>query len=199
MTLLACVNVLLNKLTGDRDIVVGTTVAGRESSELEGQVGFYVNTLALRTKLESGETFLSFLDKVRANVLEAYAHQIYPFDKLVTDLGLKRDAGTTPLFNVLVELLNAEGAGPVIYQLDGIRIEPLEHERLTTQYDLSFRMQEADEGMQIFLEYNRALFKKETVEAYRRWISTAGYQGNGGCGHGNRCSGHICAVHRLAM
>lgn len=165
MTLLTCVKLLLFDLTGNDDLIVGTTVAGRDAAELEDQVGFYVNTLALRTQLNASDTFVSTLEKVKQNVLAAYQHQIYPFDKLIADLGLVRDASTTPIFNVLVELLNADGAGPIIYKLNGIRIEPIHKNRQTTQYDLSFRMQESENGIQIFLEYNKSLFRKKTVHA----------------------------------
>lgn len=165
MTLLTCVKLLLFDLTGNDDLIVGTTVAGRDAAELEDQVGFYVNTLALRTQLNASDTFVSTLEKIKHNVLAAYQHQLYPFDKLITDLGLARDASTTPIFNVLVELLNADGAGPIIYELNGIRIEPINKDRQTTQYDLSFRMQESENGIQIFLEFNKSLFRKETVQA----------------------------------
>jgi NRPS condensation-like uncharacterized protein len=108
MVLLAAVKALLYRYTSQQDIIVGSPLAGRERQELEEQIGFYVNTLALRTRLSAEDSFRKLLDKVKATTLEAYQHQIYPFDRLVEEMHLSRDASRSPLFDVLAVLQNLE-------------------------------------------------------------------------------------------
>lgn len=106
MILLSLIKVMLYRYTGEEDIIIGTPTAGREHADLENQVGFYVNTLAIRDRVTPGKSFLSFLDQVKQNTMDAYEHQLYPFDKLVDELDIKRDPGHHPLFDVMVVLQN---------------------------------------------------------------------------------------------
>src|SRR5262249_36534990 len=104
MTLLAATNVLLSRMTGQRDITVGSPMAGRTHPDLEDQVGYCVNTLPLRTGVRRSETFASLLDRVRDIVSAAIEHQSYPLDRLVDDLDLPRDLARSPLFDVVVAI-----------------------------------------------------------------------------------------------
>ncbi|HEU4767477.1 MAG TPA: condensation domain-containing protein, partial [Pyrinomonadaceae bacterium] len=101
MTLLAAWKVLLWRLSGERDVVVGTPVAGRGSRELEGLIGFFVNTLVLRTEVEGERSFAEVLQRVRTVCLEAYAHQEVPFERVVEELAPQRELSHGPLFQVL--------------------------------------------------------------------------------------------------
>jgi non-ribosomal peptide synthetase component F len=100
MTLLAAFQTLLYRYTGQKDIVVGTPIANRNRRELEGLIGFFVNTLALRTKLSPDISFRELLRRVRETALAAYSHDQAPFEKLVMELSPKRTVGQNPLFQV---------------------------------------------------------------------------------------------------
>ncbi|MCP4150733.1 MAG: non-ribosomal peptide synthetase, partial [bacterium] len=104
MVLLAALKTLLYHFTGQSDIVIGTFVTGREHTDLEEQIGFYLNTLALRTRFDPGDTYLDLLINVKTVLLEAYKHQMYPFDNVVADLRIKREAGRSPVFDVVVDM-----------------------------------------------------------------------------------------------
>ena len=108
MTLMAMVKVLLYRYTGQRDIIVGSPIAGRNHADLEDQIGLYLNTLALRDQLRDDISFETFLQQVKQTAMAAYDHQIYPFDRLVGELNLSRDLSRSPLFDVMVTLQNTE-------------------------------------------------------------------------------------------
>jgi len=104
MTLLAALNILLQKYSGQEDISIGTPVANRMQQEIEGLVGFFVNTLALRNQVSGDKSFRDLLQQVKATMLEAYQHQEVPFEKVVEAVVKERDLGRTPLFQLLTVL-----------------------------------------------------------------------------------------------
>lgn len=106
MTLLSSLNVLLSRYTSQYDIIVGSPIAGRPHPDLENQIGFYVNTLALRNKVNSTDSFDRLFSRVKQTTLEAYQHQEYPFDRLVDELNLPIDTGRHPVFDVMFVLQN---------------------------------------------------------------------------------------------
>ena len=108
MGLLAAVNVLLYRYTGQQDIIIGSQIAGREHADLDNQIGLYINTLALRTRFNEEDSYRDLLENIKQVTLGAYAHQAYPFDDLVQDLNLQRDRSRNPLFDVSVVLHNAD-------------------------------------------------------------------------------------------
>ena len=107
MTLTAAVAVLLSRYTNQRDVAVGTVTSGRNLAELERIVGFFINTLVLRSWIDDGQPFSEFLGQVRETVLDAFAHDEVPFDRLVEELQPERDPGRTPLVQAMVVLQNA--------------------------------------------------------------------------------------------
>src|SRR5437764_9987448 len=98
MTLLAGLQALLWRYTGQGDISIGTPIANRNREEIEGLIGFFVNMLVMRTEVKEEESFVMHLQQVREAALAAYEHQDVPFEKLVEDLNLQRDVSRTPLF-----------------------------------------------------------------------------------------------------
>ena len=108
MLLLAAFNVLLARYSRQEEIVVGTPIANRNRAEIEGLIGFFVNTLALRTRLDDNPSFIELLERVRQTTLDAYDHQDLPFERLVDELGLERTLSYSPLFQVGLVLQNAE-------------------------------------------------------------------------------------------
>ncbi|HVR99811.1 MAG TPA: amino acid adenylation domain-containing protein [Thermoanaerobaculia bacterium] len=161
MVLLAAVKVLLHRWTGQEDVLVGSPIAGRIHADLEDQIGFYVNTLALRDTVDGRAPFSGLLAAVRHTTLEAYEHQAYPFDRLVEELPLSRDTSRSALFDLLVVLQNTPPARP---DLPGLEIEPLAVPARTSKLDLSFHFAEAEDGgLAASLEYSTDLFRRERV------------------------------------
>ncbi|WP_242674838.1 condensation domain-containing protein, partial [Niastella populi] len=107
MGLLASWNVLMYRYTSQKDIIIGTVVAGREHADLEDQIGFYVNALALRYEVNPEESFASLYQAVKEDTLKSYNHQMYPFDRLVEDLNLQRDTSRSAVFDIILALQNS--------------------------------------------------------------------------------------------
>ncbi|HVF49515.1 MAG TPA: amino acid adenylation domain-containing protein, partial [Pyrinomonadaceae bacterium] len=174
MTLLAAFQVLLHKYAGQEEIVVGTPIAGRNLPEVESLVGFFVNTLALRTDLSGDPAFSQLLQRVRETSLQAYAHQDVPFEMLVEELQPDRSLGRAPIFQVLFALQNAPRG---LLQLPGLQISIMETEDASTKFELSLDLSESANGLQCRLRYNVDLFEAETVgrmaRHFRRLLESA--------------------------
>ncbi|HYO54119.1 non-ribosomal peptide synthetase, partial [Archangium sp.] len=160
MTLLAALQALLARYSGQRDIVVGTPIAGRNRREVEGLIGFFVNTLALRADVQGALSFKELLAQVREACLGAYAHQELPFEQIVDALQLERDLSRTPLFQVMF-LLENKSASTV--ELGGLSLKPLDVELVTAKFDLTVGLLETGQGMLGVWQYNTDLFDGETV------------------------------------
>ena len=166
--LTASVKTLLYHLTGQEDLIVGTTIAGRQRAELAGQIGFYVNTLPLRTQVHGQRDFHSLARRVHDSLQAAFEHRDFPFDELVDLLDLSRDTGRTPLFDVLVEQLSADLDAPHP-QLPGVQLEGLELGSTSAKFDLAIRFIDNEEERSLYLEYNASLFRATQVERWLGW------------------------------
>jgi amino acid adenylation domain-containing protein len=160
MTLLAAWQVLLSKYAGTDDVVVGSPVAGRTRREVEGLIGFFLNTLVLRTDLGGAPSFREVLRRVRGVTLGAYEHQEVPFERLVEDLQPQRSLGHAPLFQVMFAL---KGAEAVQGGLPGVEVEGLGAEVVTSKFDLTLSVAAHPDGLGAGLEYNTDLFERGTV------------------------------------
>ena len=160
MTLLAAFQTLLYRHTGQDDIVVGTPIAGRNRAEIEGLIGFFVNTVVLRTNLAGNPSFRELLGRVREVALGAYAHQDLPFEKLVEELQPERDLSHTPLFQVMFQLSNDPGEAP---QLPGLNVENFEFDSGITKYDVTLEVIEKVAGLCCRFKYNPDLFDAATI------------------------------------
>ncbi|MFJ5534653.1 non-ribosomal peptide synthase/polyketide synthase [Streptomyces sp. NPDC093261] len=161
MMLLTGCQLLLARWTGQDDVAVGTVTAGRERAELDDVVGMFVNTLVLRGRIRPGLTFRELLAEVRTTVLEAFAHQEVPFERLVDALQPERDTSRTPLFQVMVALHNLGAEAP---RLPGLEVEPVSPPVRHATFDLAFDFVEGDDGVTGYLEYNTDLFDADTAE-----------------------------------
>jgi amino acid adenylation domain-containing protein len=161
MTLLAAFKVLLYRHSGQEDIIVGTPIANRNHREVEGLIGFFVNSLALRTDLRGNPSFRELLGRVREVTLGAYAHQDLPFEKLVEELQPVRDLSRTPLFQVWFNMVNLAGE-PL--KLTDLEVEPILPVETTAKFDLTFYVRESDRGIDLQLVYNTVLFNDITIE-----------------------------------
>lgn len=160
MVLLAAFKTLLYRYTGQTDLIIGTPIANRNRSELEGLIGFFVNTLVLRSNLSGNPSFQNLVRRVRAVALDAYTHQDLPFEKLVEELQPPRSLSYNPLFQIMFILQNTPNQIP---QLPNLAIQPVELEFVTAKFDLTLSITEENSALQGFIEYNTALFTKESI------------------------------------
>ncbi|NMF66950.1 non-ribosomal peptide synthetase [Brasilonema octagenarum] len=161
MTLLAAYVTLLYRYTGSDNIVVGTPLANRDRLELEGLVGFFVNTLALHTDLSGNPSFQQLLRRVRQVTLEAYAHPDLPFEELVKALQPQRDLSHTPLFQVMFVLENAPTSE---VEMSGLTVSSFATERTTAKFDLTLFIKNTTSGLVAAWQYNTDLFDASTIE-----------------------------------
>ena len=164
MTLLAAFKVLLYRYTGQSDICVGTPIAGRQEQEVEEMVGFFVNTLALRSKLTGTASFKDLLQQVRVTTIEAYDHQEVPFEKVVEAVVKERDISRAPLFQVMMVLQNTPDmidAGQAEIQLhQGLA----ESTHSTSVFELTLYIVETADGLSCTIEYCTDLFNEDTIK-----------------------------------
>ncbi|HEX2090982.1 MAG TPA: amino acid adenylation domain-containing protein, partial [Longimicrobiaceae bacterium] len=160
MVLLAAYKVLLSRYARQEDVVVGSPIAGRTRREVEGLIGLFINTLALRTDLGGEPGFGEVVGRVREGLLGAHAHQELPFERLVGELQVERSLSHTPVFQVLFSLQNL--ARP--FEFGGVRAVPLDPATGTAKFDLSLVLQEEDSVLSGYAEYSTDLFDRSTVE-----------------------------------
>ncbi|GAB4212335.1 MAG: hypothetical protein OHK0022_48020 [Roseiflexaceae bacterium] len=169
MTLLAAWQTLLARWSGQTDVAVGTPIAGRNRGETEQLIGYFLNTLVLRSDLSRAGSFRDLVRQVREVCLAAYAHQDVPFEQVVDVLAPERDLSRHPLFQVMFVLQNTAQA-PL--ELPGLVCSPLSAERNTTRFDLTLTMAEGPDGLAGVLEYNTSLFAPATVARLRNHFLT---------------------------
>ncbi len=162
MTILAVLQTLLGRLSGAEDVSVGFPIANRGRRELESLIGFFANTLVLRTDLSGDPTFRELLERVREVVLGAFAHQDMPLERLVEEIQPERDLARSPLFQVLFVQL-VQQANEAALKLPGVTMELIPAERVTAKFDLTLELAESPRGLQGALEYNVDLFERPTV------------------------------------
>ncbi|MBF0573318.1 MAG: amino acid adenylation domain-containing protein, partial [Desulfamplus sp.] len=166
--LTAVLKVLLFRYTGQQDIIIGSPVAGRDHADLEEQIGFFVNTVALRDRLEPDMQFTALLEDVAKTITNAFDHQIYPFDRLVEELNVLRDVGRSPIFDVMLVLQNNI---QVTSSVEGVTISEFNFPIEQSQFDLTLIFSEGDSelskganALNLDINYNTDLFRKETIE-----------------------------------
>jgi amino acid adenylation domain-containing protein len=159
VALLAAFKVLLYRYTGQSDIVVGSSIAGRVRPEIEGAIGPFANTLALRTMLDGDLSFRDLLKRTQEVVSEAHANQDVPFEKLVEELQPERDLSRTPLFAVTFALQ----ASSLDLDLPGLTVSPLNFDPQNAKYDLSLSMVDGEGGLACRMEYSTDLFDATTI------------------------------------
>ncbi|HEX7242481.1 MAG TPA: amino acid adenylation domain-containing protein, partial [Longimicrobiaceae bacterium] len=162
MTLLAGFAVLLGRYSGEADVVVGAPVATRGRRETEGLIGFFLNTLALRTDLSGDPSFRELLGRVREATLGAYDHQDLPFERILEEIQPARTLSHSPLFQVMLNLQNLDDQAPL--DLAGVRAEPFGGGVPVAKYDLTLYAGERDGEIRLDLVYNADLFEDARME-----------------------------------
>jgi amino acid adenylation domain-containing protein len=169
MGLLGLVNALLFRYTGQDDIIVGSPVAGRDHVDLEDQIGFYVNMLALRTRFDKEDNYSRLLQRVKQVTLGAYEHQVYPFDALVDDVYRNSDKSRHPLFDVVVVLQNTNYGSreEASASLGDVNVTPYGGaDRIVSLFDMRLDFREADDALFFMVEYNSDIYDRERMERF---------------------------------
>uniref|UniRef100_UPI000A8D356C condensation domain-containing protein n=1 Tax=Tenacibaculum agarivorans TaxID=1908389 RepID=UPI000A8D356C len=167
MLLLSAFKVLLSRYSGQDDICVGTPIANRTQSDLEDIIGFFVNTLALRSDLSGNPTFKEVLQGIKATTLEAYDYQLVPFDKVVEEIVTTRDMSMTPVYQTMFVLQNASVLSTekdTGVNLGDVEISAYEFDTETSKTDLTVTVVEGDSNILVNIEYCTALFEQATID-----------------------------------
>ena len=163
MVFLSALNILLSRYTSREDIIVGTTVAGRNHIDLQNIVGLFIETLALRNKPAGDKPFLTFLEEVKENTLNAFENQSYPFRELIEKVGgtAPNRIGRNPLFDVMLIVQNVDMA-PL--EIEGLTVTPVDFRSTDSKVDFTVEVFEDGAGIRFNLEYCTALFRKDTMQ-----------------------------------
>ncbi len=155
MILLAAFQTLISRHSGQTDFIIASPIAGRNRTEVEGLIGFFINTLLLNADLSGNPSFQALLGRVRTTALGAYAHQDVPFEKLIEELNPRRDLSRNPLFQVLFNMLNVEDLN---LDLDGLTVAPINIAEANSKFDLTLYVKEQNHQIHLDLAYNTDLF-----------------------------------------
>ena len=167
MTLHAVLKLFLFQYTGQTDIIIGSAVSGRDHADLQDQIGFYVNMIALRSDSISPEdSFSSFLLKINEQTLRAYDHQEFPFDLLIEELELPRQLSRSPLFEVVISL-DQVSRQAVVGKQDELKELPV-----NAKFDLAFDFSEYADGLVLTISYSKGLFQSSRIQRMLRHYAT---------------------------
>jgi amino acid adenylation domain-containing protein len=183
MTVLAAFKTQLFRYNGQEDCVVGVPIASRPKKELESLIGFFANTLVLRTSLAGDPSFVELLARVRSTALGAFAHGDMPFERVMQKMKVERDVGRTPLFQVMFAFQNfpeTEGATsavdpfarPSFGLADGLDAHPIRVDNKTAKFDLTLYLSETDRGMSVTWQFNTDLFDPATIYRFASQFQT---------------------------
>ncbi len=160
--LLALCNIMLHQYTSETDISIGVPVAGRDHSDLEDQIGFYINTITLRNQVHSNQSFTEFFNILKENTVTAFGHQMYPFDRLLEDLNITGIAGRNPLSDVLVD--HNLALTQSIPDIENTGITNLG--KVLAKYDIEFHFTEAENGIIFQVNYNTDVYEGRMVQQF---------------------------------
>ncbi|QHI35450.1 Tyrocidine synthase 3 [Kordia antarctica] len=163
MFLLTSLKVLFYRYTGQRDLLIGSPVSGREHTDLSNQIGLYVNTLPIRTQIDENISFKELFEKVKRNLLETYAHQMYPFDKLIEDLDIKRDTSRSLLFDILIVLQNTFNTNTNLEIASDEIMTINDGGKAVARFDLTFTFIEVGNHIKLELIYNEDIHDHEMM------------------------------------
>ncbi len=164
---LTVMNILLGKLSGKRDIVIGTPIAGRNHHALQNVFGHFLNVLPLRNQLEDNASFKQGLKNIESNTLEAFDNQHFSYKDIVEYLGIRWKANRNPLFDVMLVMQNIESQ---VMDIPGLVISPYQHRSKSSKFDLTLEVFENASGFLFLLEYCTELFSEQTVKQFSAYF-----------------------------
>lgn len=156
--------VLESKLTGATDFAIGTAVAGRRHWSVENMIGMFVNTLAMRVMPKGYLRFNTYLKQVSRSVNQSFDHQEYPYESVLSDLGIRSNTQDNSLFNTMITLANF--AEDVAFNTSGLDVRPLDFERTTSKFDLGMYFMEKGDEIACTFAYNTRLFTEDTIARF---------------------------------
>ncbi|NSA01810.1 acyl transferase domain-containing protein/acyl carrier protein [Clostridium beijerinckii] len=159
MVLLACMNIFLYKYSGEKDIIIGTPIAGRSQPDLENIVGMFINTVCIRTIINESKSFKEYLEKVKVKTIRAFENQDYQFDEVISKLKIKREPGRNPLFDIMFVLQEM----PKI-QIKNLEFIEYEFEKNQEMFDMSFVAREENGEITFYVTYAEGLFDSNFVQ-----------------------------------
>ncbi|MEX2664788.1 amino acid adenylation domain-containing protein, partial [Candidatus Uabimicrobium amorphum] len=159
--LLSAFKIVLSRYSGQSDLIVGTPVANRAHEDLEGMIGLFVNTVALRSDLSKDQSFMELLEEISAQTIEAYAHQDMPFEKLIDVLKVERDTSRAAIVQAMFQVQNVEEN--LSLNLPGVKISNYPIPYHFSKFDFSFSIRQTKESLQGTIQYNTTLFKEQTM------------------------------------
>ncbi|MEM9547243.1 MAG: amino acid adenylation domain-containing protein [Bacteroidota bacterium] len=162
MGLMAALKILIHKYTHQNDVIVGTAISGRNHIDLKGLIGFFVNTLAIRSQIDDVQSFEDFFAVLKKNILEAYAHQSYPFDALIENLNLKRDLSRSAIFDVMLVLHQAEGNYDGFLMDENANVE----QNVASMFDILFNINEFRNGLLLEVSYNSDIYGDSLIAQF---------------------------------
>ncbi len=169
MVLLAAFQMLLHRLTGEQDLVVGTDTAGRDRNELEGLIGFFVNVLPLRSRIETDTLFADLVKLTRQTTLDAFEHDALPFDRIVEAVGTPRDRRFNPLVQSLFVLQNVPGGQ---FDLPGLEVELLPQRDRYSKFDMALFLEPRGGMLAGEWVFATALFEAATIQGFAEsWLA----------------------------
>lgn len=164
--LLSISTILLHKYTVSKDIIIGTPVSERSHLDLKDQIGFYVNTLALRNQVDANKNFITFYNEIKTNTLAAYEHTDYPFDLLIENLDLQRDMSRNPVFDIMLTLQDTEGHQT---EYDATQTDIIwDNGACISKFDVSFIFKEEADYLSYEVEYNTDIYDKEMIQQFMK-------------------------------
>ncbi len=167
VVLLAIIKILLSRLSGQNDLVVGTSSAGRNHADLENVIGMFINTLPIRSRFTDEFSFIQLIDSVRDASVNAFRNQDFQFEELLENLILMRDTSRNPLFDIMFIYQNIESGE---FSIPGVSIKPLKQDITVSKFDLTFEVFETDTEFIVNLEYCSKLFLPDTIERFMRYF-----------------------------
>ncbi len=161
MVLLAAYTTLLSKYTGQKDILVGTPIAGRNHTDIEGIIGMFVNTLVIRNRLSYKKTFIHYLNEVKETTLAAYENQDYPFEKIIEKVDIKKVENRNPLFDTMLAIENVDYMEK---NNSSLTLKLLDQEHTVSRFDLTLFIYVGQKELRGSFEYCTKLFKRSSIE-----------------------------------
>lgn len=162
--MIAAFSVLLYRYTGEKDVIVGTAVAGRNDYRLNDSIGVFINTVAVRNRIENGITLHEIIKSVAKNVLDGLNNSAVPFEKIVEKINPDRNGYSGNIINVMVNMLNFENSN-TSYNFEGLKISEIEDYEQKAKFDMTLYVDEKPDGLKLSLVYNAALYRSKTMQS----------------------------------
>lgn len=169
MIFIACFMIFLSKYSGSQEVVIGTTMSGRDHPDIQNLLGMFVNTVPINDTIQSNATFTMYLERVKHKLMRIFDHQDYPLDEIIEDLNAPVCENKNPIFDIL---FNYQSNGQLDVKLGDSQLNEVPRESSVAKFDLTFNLGIAENKVELVWEYDVNLFKKSTVEQMQQHFVT---------------------------